>query len=114
MNEALQSLATTVRLMEPAQLPLRLRFGLSCAQRVAHLLLDPRATAGVATLQAFLEGRGDELALEAARREVEAVARSHPGSSSIDGAAHGWLRPRHARRAARGNRTWPVPPCRSS
>lgn len=96
MNEALQSLATTVRLMEPAQLPLRLRFGLSCARRVAHLLLDPRATAGVAALQAFLEGQGDEAALEAARREVEAVARSHPGSSSIDGAAHAAVSATHA------------------
>jgi len=96
LNEALQSLATTVRLMEPAQSRLRLRFGLSCAQRVAHLLEDPRATAGVATLQAFLEGDGSEVALEAARREVEAVARSHPGSTSIDGTAHAAVSATHA------------------
>ena len=96
MNEALQALAISVRLADVDRLRLRLRFGLSCARRVAHLLEDPRATAAVAALQSFTEGRSTDEAFQAARRDVEAAARSHPGSISIDGAAHAAVSATHA------------------
>jgi GNAT superfamily N-acetyltransferase len=96
MNEALQALAVTVRLADPDRLPLRLRFGLSCARRVAHLLEDSRAMAAIAALQSFTEGRCTDAAFQAARQDVEAAARSHPGSVSIDGAAHAAVSATHA------------------
>jgi hypothetical protein len=88
VNEELDALAAAVHLMDDEHADLRLAFGLACVQRVVHLLEDPRAVAAVETLQAFVDGQCDASALLAARREVEAVARSHPGSRSIDGAAH--------------------------
>lgn len=96
MNEPLQELADEVGLLAPGQSQLRLAFGLSCAERIAHLLLDPRATAAIAVLRAFVEGRAGAAELEAARNEVAAVARSHPGSQSIDGAAHAAVSATHA------------------
>ena len=96
MNEALQALAATVRLADADRRQLRLRFGLSCAQRVAHLLEDPRATSAVDALQAFTDGRCSDAAFEAAREDVAAAARSHPGSVSIDGAAHAAVSATHA------------------
>lgn len=88
MNDPLETLAAALHLAAPERSRLRLAFGLSCVRRVVHLLEDPRAIAAVETLQAFVEGRCAPAALEAARSEVEAVARSHPGSRSLDGAAH--------------------------
>ena len=96
MNEELDALAAAVHLMEEGQARLRLAFGLSCARRVLHLLEDERAVAAVELLQAFVDGRCDEATLLAARQEVEAVARSHPGSRSIDGAAHAAVSATHA------------------
>lgn len=88
MNEELEALARELQLADPSRSRLRLAFGLTCVQRVRHLLEDPRAAAAVDALQSFVEGRCDERALAAARDEVAAVARSHPGSRSLDGAAH--------------------------
>jgi hypothetical protein len=88
LNQELDTLAASVRLLDDGQEPLRLAFGLACAQRVVHLLEDARAVAAVGALQAWVEGRCDEATFRAARDDVEAVARSHPGSRSIDGAAH--------------------------
>ena len=88
MNEELNALAAAVRLMDEDRSQLRLAFGLSCARRVLHLLEDDRAVAAVRELEAFVDGRSDEPTFLAARRNVEAAARSHPGSRSIDGAAH--------------------------
>lgn len=96
MNEPLQALAIQVGLMDPAQSQLRLAFGLACAERIAYLLLDPRATAAIAVLRACVEGRATEAELQAACTEVAAVARSHPGSQSIDGAAHAAVSATHA------------------
>lgn len=88
MNEELNALAAAVRLMDEDRSDLRLAFGLACARRVLHLLEDERAVAAVRVLGDFVEGRCDEPIFLAARRDVEAAARSHPGSRSLDGAAH--------------------------
>nr|WP_283254334.1 hypothetical protein [Ramlibacter paludis] len=84
----MEALARTLQLSDPSQARLRLAFGSGCVQRVRHLLEDERAIAAVDTLQAYVEGRSDDAALAAARDAASAVARSHPGSRSIDGAAH--------------------------
>ncbi len=96
MNEALRTAASSLQLMAPEQSKLRLAFGLACAERVAHLLEDPRARAGLAALQAYLDGRSTEAELDAARDELASLARSHPGSKSLDGAAHAAVSATHA------------------
>lgn len=88
MNHELSRLAASIHLDEPGQEALRLAFGLACAGRVQHLLEDPRAVDGLAQLQAFVDGKLKRPALARAAQEVAAVANSHRGSNSIDGAAH--------------------------
>jgi hypothetical protein len=88
MNLELQAKAAAVGLMDPERAKLRLAFGLACVERVAHLLEDARVMDGLGVLRAFVDGRCSDNALEDARVRVESVARSHPASRSIDGAAH--------------------------
>lgn len=88
MNDALHAAATAANLMDPARAPLRLAFGLACVERVAHLLEDPRAVAALAVLREHVQGVRTAAELERAREEIAAVARSHPGSRSLDGGAH--------------------------
>lgn len=96
MNEALRTAASAAHLAAPGQAKLRLAFGLACAERVSHLLEDSRAIEGVAVLRAFLEGRCSPAALESARDALASVARSHPGSKSLDGGAHAAVSATHA------------------
>ncbi|MGF6349407.1 hypothetical protein [Variovorax sp. W2I14] len=88
MNAELRRLAEAADLEAEAHSLLRLRFGLACVQRVRHLLESPEAIDCLDTLGAFLEGRCDAAALASARQRAAATAGSHPGSGSIDGAAH--------------------------
>jgi hypothetical protein len=88
MNHELSRLAASIHLDEPGQEALQLAFGLACAGRVQHLLEDPRAVDCLAQLQAFVDGKLERSALAQAAQEVAAVANSHRGSNSIDGAAH--------------------------
>lgn len=53
MNEALRAAAEAAHLLDDARVTLRLKFGLACAERVSHLLDDPCATHGLATLRAW-------------------------------------------------------------
>ena len=88
MNDALARAAAESGLLDPAQQRLRLAFGLACVRRVEHLLEDERAKDGLAVLQAWVEGRADDAALQAAATRLQAVASGHRGSDSIDGSAH--------------------------
>ena len=88
MNSILSHLATSANLDAPTREPLRLAFGLACANRVQHLLEDPQAVECLATLQAFVDGTADRAALDEAREVIAKIANSHRGSNSIDGAAH--------------------------
>jgi hypothetical protein len=88
MNEALARSAQALGLADPGNAQLRLAFGLACVERIEHLLEDPRAIAAVPVLRAAVAGTGSAGALEAARDELQAIATSHRGSNSIDGAAH--------------------------
>ena len=82
------NLARQHGLLDPASKALRLAFGLACAERVQHLVEDPRALEGLAVLRAFVAGGADEGALHAAAQELAQVATSHRGSNSVDGSAH--------------------------
>jgi hypothetical protein len=88
MNDALTHLAARVGLDEPSHAPLRHAFGLACARRVEHLLEEPQAVAGLAVLQAYVDGQADAQALADAARRLAVVANAHRGSNSIDGSAH--------------------------
>ena len=88
MNAELQRLAAQADLQSERQMPLRLRFGFACVQRVRHLLESPEAVEALDTLGACVEGRCDEAALAQVQARMANVARSHPGSASIDASAH--------------------------
>ena len=88
MNEALSRLAQEIGLQRAENGPLRLAFGLACADRVRHLLEDPRALECLAVLRDCVERGCDESALSAAAQEAAQIANSHRGSNSIDGSAH--------------------------
>lgn len=88
MNEALARVASRIGLAGPDRRDLRLAFGLACAERVAHLLENERALAGLRVLQAWVAGDADDADLQAAADELQRVANSHRGSASIDGTAH--------------------------
>jgi hypothetical protein len=88
MNHELMRLAAAMALQDERHARLRLALGRACVARVKHLLEDPQAVQCLAVLEAFVDGRADEAALAAARQEIAAVANSHRGSNSIDGAAH--------------------------
>lgn len=88
MNHALAAFADEIRLDTPEQEPLRLAFGLACVSRIEHLLEDPRAVAGLATLRAFVAGTIDASTLRESAVQLREVANQHRGSNSIDGSAH--------------------------
>jgi hypothetical protein len=88
MNEALEHLARSLRLDEPANERLRLEFGNACAQRVKHLLEDPAVAECLVTLQRFLDGAVEPSLLDATAGEADALANHHQGSKSLDGCGH--------------------------
>lgn len=88
MNPALNRLAEQIGLARPERRALALAFGHACAQRVRHLLEQPRAVACLDVLAAYVSGAADETALARAVEEGAVVANSHRGSASIDGSAH--------------------------
>ena len=88
MNEALGKLAHEAGLSEPRGDTLRYAFAYACANRVRHLLEQPRAIACLDVLRDFVEGRTSLPHLEAAALEAAQVANQHQGSPSIDGTDH--------------------------
>ena len=88
MNFELQKLAAAHSLADESHLRLRLAFGLACANRVRHLLEQPRAVELLDVLQAVVDGRADDTALQAAAAEAAHLANHHRGSKSIDGTGH--------------------------
>ncbi|KLN57879.1 hypothetical protein [Variovorax paradoxus] len=52
MNTELSRLAAELGLNDPGHASLRLAFGLACADRIGHLLEDPRAIEGLAVAHA--------------------------------------------------------------
>ena len=88
MNASLDHLARELALDAAAQERLRLAFGFGCAQRVRHLLEEPRVEACLAGLGDFLAGTADRQRLDELAAEAARLANRHPGSNSIDGCGH--------------------------
>lgn len=85
MNDALDQLAASLRLSEPANQRLRLAFGHACVARVRHLLEEPAVDQGVAVLGRFLDGKASDDELQSATAQAVRLANAHRGSASIDG-----------------------------
>jgi hypothetical protein len=96
MNASLARLAAELGLDDARHHRLRLAFGLACAQRIEPLLEHPAALAALEVLRDFIAGGEDEAALQRAAASVAAIARSHPGAASIDGAGHAAVSATHA------------------
>lgn len=88
MNTGLSHLASSIDLPSPAQEPTRFAFAAACVGRIEHLLEDPRAIEAATILRRYVAGEVDRATLDAAAARVAGVARSHPGSRSLDGGAH--------------------------
>jgi hypothetical protein len=88
VNHQLARLMSEAEAGQPAAEPLRLAFGLACADRVRHLLEDPGAVRCLEVLQEQVAGRCPPQAFAQARDRVAAIARGHRGSNSIDGTSH--------------------------
>lgn len=83
---ALRKLADEVDLQADRRFDLRIAFGIACIERVEHLLTDESMIDTLAVGKAFVAGDCGRDALEAAAAKASAVARSHPGAHSLDGA----------------------------
>jgi hypothetical protein len=83
MNQALERLAREVRLNDPSNERMRLRFGYACACRVTHLLEDPEVATCLAALGDFLGGSMDRARFDLAAHEAARLANRHQGSKSI-------------------------------
>jgi hypothetical protein len=75
---------------------LRLRFGLACVRRVKHLLEDDDVLRCLQVFENYLDNQVQAADFEQARQLVIPLARSHPGSRSIDGTAHAAVSATHA------------------
>lgn len=83
-------------LLQPARWRERVTLGLRLAMRVEHLLEAPEVLALLAQARAWAARPGSEAELAALAERGAALARSHPGSRSIDGTAHAAVSATHA------------------
>ena len=86
------------------QFKLRISFGVACMERVEHLLTDSSMIEMLAIGKAFVSGKCNERELEKAAGKASEVARSHPGSSSLDGAGSAAVSTSHGVAAALAGR----------
>ena len=97
-------LAQEVNFDSAEKLKLRVAFGVACIERVEHLLTDGSVVEMLAVGKAFVSGKCTEAELEAAAVTAAEVARSHPGSSSLDGAGSAAVSTSHGVAAALAGR----------
>ena len=88
MNVELRRLAVRHELELPLQRRLALQFAHACISRVAHLLEDEQAIAGLQRFGILLQDSADDHGLAALASEMAAVANRHQGSRSLDGSQH--------------------------
>lgn len=96
MNTGLHALAQETDLLAPTQWRLRAELGLRLVERVSHLLEAPEVLALLAEARAWAAAQGSAQALQVLAQRGEQLARSHPGSRSLDGAAHAAVSTTHA------------------
>lgn len=96
MNTPLHAQVRDHGLMEAGRWRARAEFGLVLAERVHHLLESPEVLALFEEARAWRRAQGSEAELAALAERGAALARSHPGSRSIDGTAHAAVSATHA------------------
>ncbi len=87
ISPELEKLARNLELDSDDHFALRVKFGLACIERVEHLLTDEKVVETKEIGKAYVSGEYSETDLNNAAVTAAALARSHPGSGSIDGAA---------------------------
>jgi hypothetical protein len=102
MNAALRRLAAEWNLESPHNRRLAVAFGYGCVARVQHLFELDRARALFGELAQAAQRELPAEALADAAHEAAALARSHPGSTSIDGSGHSAVTATHALARALG------------
>jgi hypothetical protein len=96
INVELRRLAADSRLSSAENDRLSLAFGLACVERVSHLFELPEAHELMRELaQAVDEDTPSRMLAQRAERAAT-LARSHPGSTSIDGSGHSAVTATHA------------------
>jgi len=93
-------LAQSVELDRDDNLLLRVKFGVSCIERVEHLLTNSMVLEVLSVGKAFASGDCDKNDLMLAAKKASELARSHPGSGSIDGANNAAVSTSHGVAAA--------------
>ena len=90
MSLALRTLARTLKLDQEDRRELRTTFGLRCVERIRALIHDEDALAALEqALDDVTSGYPNGFAnVDALAERVWSIARSHPGSESVDGAGH--------------------------
>ena len=94
MNTALESAARELRLAEDGSL--RLAFAAACIARVRHLMEAPRALELADALRDAAAAGASLPDLAPLAQEAAQLARSHPGSRSLDGGGHSAVSATHA------------------
>ena len=74
----------------------RVALALAFVERVRHLLEDERVTVLLDAGRRWVQAQGSTIELQALADEAAQLARSHPGSRSIDGTAHAAVSASHA------------------
>ncbi|MBC5768542.1 hypothetical protein [Ramlibacter albus] len=100
MNASLETLLRDAGVLAPSQWRQQARIGLALVERVRHLLEDEQVIALLGEAQGWLQGDANREDLQALAGRAAALARSHPGSKNIDGAAHAAVSATHALAAA--------------
>lgn len=88
MHSELDRLLKTLEPAAPENLGLRLRFGLACAQHVAHLLEEAEVLASLEAFRRIVEDQAPMSDLPALAARADGLANRHPGSRSLDGVGH--------------------------
>jgi hypothetical protein len=88
MNQALDRLASEVRLLEPENERLRLSFGHACALSIRHLLELQSVVECLDVLEQYLQRHADRETLQLAQSDASRLANQHQGSQSINGCGH--------------------------
>lgn len=100
ISEELTQLARDLDLDSEDRFALRVKFGLACVERVEHLLTDDNVIDTLAVGKGYSSGVNSVTELARAAAKSAKLARSHPGSGSIDGAANAAVSVSHGVAAA--------------
>jgi len=101
MNTELRNLADVLRIDAPEHRGIALAFGKECVARVAHLFELAEAHELYSQFADAVRAGAQAPALEPLAVRAAMLARSHPGSASIDGSGHSAVTATHARTRAR-------------